>query len=77
MQFMYALILAKELGMCYAAVGIVSNWATGMKGSITLHEIKDTLELNKEKVIKTFIRVFLEEKLDQNHCSCNRAVIEL
>ncbi|MDI3528326.1 MAG: 5-methylthioadenosine phosphorylase [Thermoanaerobacter sp.] len=70
-------ILAKELGMCYAAVGIVSNWATGMKGSITLHEIKDTLELNKEKVIKTFIRVFLEEKLDQNHCSCNRAVIEL
>ncbi|HHW57634.1 MAG TPA: S-methyl-5'-thioinosine phosphorylase [Clostridia bacterium] len=74
-------VLAKELGICYVAVGIVTNWATGMavnsKGHISLREITSAIEVNKEKVIKTFIRVFLEEKLDQDHCHCSNSVIEL
>lgn len=69
-------VLAKELGMCYAAVGIITNWCTGVKGYITLHDIQGTLSANKEKISKAFLRVFSGE-LDQKQCSCNNAIIEL
>jgi 5'-methylthioadenosine phosphorylase len=74
-------VLAKELGMCYAAVGIITNWATGLiaasSGPVSLREITSAIEINKEKVIRTFIRVFTEETLDQEHCNCANSVIEL
>ena len=69
-------VLAKELGMCYAAVGIITNWCTGVKGDITLHDIQGTLSVNKEKISKAFLRVFSGE-LDQKQCNCNNAIIEL
>lgn len=69
-------VLAKELGMCYAAVGIITNWCTGVKGDITLHDIQGTLSANKEKISKAFLRVFSGE-LDQKQCGCNNAIIEL
>ena len=28
-------VLAKELGLCYATIGIISNWCTGIKGEFT------------------------------------------
>lgn len=69
-------VLAKELGMCYATVGIITNWCTGVKGEITLHDIQGTLSANKEKISKTFIRIFSGE-LGQHHCNCRNAIIEL
>lgn len=70
-------ILAKELGMCYAAVGIITNWCTGMKNdSITLHDIQGSLAENKEKLTKAFIRVF-QGGLEQERCTCKEAIIEL
>lgn len=70
-------VLAKELGMCYAAVGIITNWCTGMKKEeITLHNIQDALTENKEKVTKTFLKVF-QGNLNQENCMCKNAVIEL
>ncbi len=70
-------ILAKELGMCYAAIGIVTNWCTGMKSeSITLHDIQGSLAENKEKVSKAFLRVF-QGCLNQESCTCKEAIIEL
>lgn len=70
-------ILAKELGMCYAAVGIITNWCTGMKKEeITLHNIQDALTENKEKVTKIFLKVF-QGSLNQENCMCKNAVIEL
>ncbi len=51
-------VLAKELGICYATVGIISNWCTGMKEEITLHDIQKELDKNKEKITKAFIEIF-------------------
>ena len=70
-------IFAKELGMCYAAVGIITNWCTGMKSeSVTLHDIQRSLDGNREKLTKAFIRVF-QGILDQENCTCKEAIIEL
>ena len=70
-------VLAKELGMCYAAVGIVTNWCTGMKGKeIAMHDIMASMGKNKEAVTKLFLSI-LTGKPDQNHCSCTSAVMKL
>jgi len=69
-------VLAKELGMCYATIGVITNWCTGIKGEITLHDIQGTLSANKEKISKAFLRVFSQE-LDQQHCNCQNSIIEL
>ena len=70
-------ILAKELGMCYAAVGIVTNWCTGIKDeSITLKDIQGSLAANKEKITKAFLWVF-QGHLNQRDCKCTEAIIEL
>lgn len=69
-------VLAKELGLCYATVGIISNWCTGMVEEITLHDIQGTVEANREKITNLFIKIFKED-LDQAHCNCTNAIIEL
>ncbi len=69
-------ILAKELGICYSTIGIISNWCTGMSGEITLHDIQGVMEKNKEKITNVFIKIFLMG-LDQSHCNCSSAILEL
>lgn len=70
-------VLAKELGMCYAAVGIVTNWCTGIKSnSILLHDIQGVMEKNKSNITNTFIEVF-SDKLAQNNCKCKNSTMKL
>ena len=69
-------ILAKELGICYATIGIISNWCTSMKGEITLHNIQRELDKKKEKITEAFIEIFRGE-LDKNNCNCQNSIIEL
>lgn len=70
-------VLAKELGMCYSAVGIITNWCTGVKkGAIELHDIEGSVKKNKELITKTFIQT-LRGELHQNNCNCSKAIIEL
>ena len=69
-------VLAKELGMCYATIGIITNWCTGFKGEITLHDISGAIENNKELVTKVFLNVFKED-LNQHNCRCKNSIIEL
>lgn len=43
--------LAKELGLCYASIAVVANWAAGRgEGEITLEEIEHHLSVGIEKV---------------------------
>jgi len=43
--------LARELGMCYASIAVVANWAAGRgEGEITLEEIEHHLGAGVEKV---------------------------
>ena len=70
-------VLAKELGMCYGAVGIITNWCTGVTGGeIVLHDIQGAMSTNKEKITNAFIRI-LSGKLDQAGCKCSQSTLRL
>lgn len=69
-------VLAKELGICYSTIGIVSNWCTGITEEIALHDIQGTIEVNKEKITEVFIKIF-QENLTQDNCNCTNSIIEL
>lgn len=69
-------VLAKELGICYSTIGIISNWCTGMVGDIALHDIQETIEGNKEKITEVFIKIF-QEDLTEDNCNCTNSIIEL
>lgn len=50
--------LARELGLCYASVGVVANWAAGRgEGEITMEEIEEHLIEGMEKVRSLLERV--------------------
>ncbi len=79
-------VLAKELGMCYSAVGIVTNWCTGIKPeSIGLHDIGDALEKNKILITDAFISILIKEDRLNNSiddekmakCRCGNSLISL
>lgn len=68
-------VLAKELGMCYASVGFVVNMATGMEsGPIQLAEIEEMLSLNKEIINRLFLDIF-SKKPDQQNCACADSIV--
>jgi 5'-methylthioadenosine phosphorylase len=70
-------VLAKELGMCYSAVGIVSNWCTGFKkDQITMHDIETAMAKNKAKITELFITVLLNKSRAKN-CKCSNSLIIL
>lgn len=69
-------VLAKELGMCYSTIGIITNWCTGISGEIELHDIQGAMNRNKEKITEVFIEIF-KQGLDQEQCKCNNSIIEL
>src|SRR5690554_932016 len=69
-------VLAKELGLCYSSIGIITNWCTGIGGEIALHDIQGSVDKNRERITEVFIKVF-KEGLDQENCYCNNSIIEL
>lgn len=69
-------VLAKELGMCYATVGIVTNWCTGIGEHMAIENMNELLAENKQKITQAFLNVF-KGKLDQGNCNCNNAILEL
>jgi 5'-methylthioadenosine phosphorylase len=70
-------VLAKELGMCYAAVGIVTNWCTGIEGNqIEGHQISESMKKNKVKITEMFVKTLLES-IETKTCKCGQALIVL
>ena len=70
-------VLAKELGMCYSAVGIITNWCTGIENKeITLEDIQGSMNKNKDMLTKAFINVLLRN-INQEKCFCNRSTMKL
>lgn len=68
--------LAKEMNMCYSAIGLISNMACGMTktnlaeidhGKVVSQATKDALGI--------IFAVFSETELDQEHCACTQAVL--
>tara|TARA_Y100001970_G_C14069968_1_gene768895 strand:- start:6 stop:785 length:780 start_codon:yes stop_codon:yes gene_type:complete len=70
-------ILAKELGICYASIGLVVNMATGIGNSLyEEHEFEKVLTKNKKIVNKLFLDIF-SKKLNQKNCSCMDSILNL
>lgn len=70
-------VLAKELGLCYSAIGIVTNWCTGFKGEdILMHDISASVAKNKESITDCFIEI-LSSEIRKGNCNCQSAVLEL
>ncbi len=68
--------LAKELGMCYAAVGVITNMCSGVEAEISHQEIIASMSQNKAKIIDAFLQVFAQE-LIQEECDCRNSLIFL
>lgn len=69
-------VFAKELGLCYSAIGIITNWCTGIGGEIAIHDIQGSVDKNRENITDVFIKVF-KKGLDQENCNCNNSIIQL
>lgn len=70
-------VLAKELGMCYQAVGIITNWCTGIKGDVIDHDITGIMKKNKALITETFILTLTGEELSQDNCNCKASLLKL
>jgi 5'-methylthioadenosine phosphorylase len=45
-------VLARELGLCYANISIISNWAAGIGGKLSHSEVVAVLRENQEKLYR-------------------------
>lgn len=70
-------VLAKELGLCYAGVGIITNWATGIAHDHRLDEIMEAVNQNKADLTNLFARIISTVELDQANCECSRACMKM
>ena len=71
-------ILAKEAGMCYGAVGIVMNWCTGMVvAEASATDILNTVNEKKEALTQLFVEIFKEGLFDDENCNCKDALVRL
>ena len=68
-------VLAKELGMCYSAVGVITNWCTGIEGKhIEGHQISESMAKNKQKLTELFVSILNASTRDKK-CKCDHALI--
>lgn len=70
-------VLAKELGLCYAGVGIITNWATGIAHDHRLDEIMEAVDQNKADLTGLFSQIISTVELDQSHCECAQACMKM
>ena len=68
-------VLAKELGMCYSAIGLVSNMACGIKDeNLAQRDHKSAIAKAKVDVTNIMLKVFKKD-LTQDKCDCLNAVM--
>jgi len=66
-------VLARELGMCYASIAVVTNYAAGLGHDTVSHE--EVLEEMEKlgKTIQSFIMSCLAAIPENPHCGCRQA----
>ncbi|HHX51880.1 MAG TPA: S-methyl-5'-thioinosine phosphorylase [Clostridia bacterium] len=70
-------VLARELGMCYAGVGIISNFCTGMARDMNKEEILEAVEQNKSRLTGLFLDIIANSNLSQEQCHCSQSLVVL
>ena len=66
-------ILAREKGLCYASLCLVSNMCTGLQESLPAHEIIDIYE-TKKNTIQNLLLTIIDVLPQKKTCSCSRIV---
>ncbi|NCB01305.1 MAG: S-methyl-5'-thioadenosine phosphorylase [Spirochaetia bacterium] len=71
-------LLAKELGICYASIGLISNMACGVNDE-NLASIDHKNEIIQAKIdtIDIISDLFCSIELNQNRCECTTSVLYL
>lgn len=63
-------VLARELGLCYQTIGLVTNWAAGLSGQPLSHqEVLDLMGSNRENTMR-LLGAALNASPEQRSCSC-------
>jgi 5'-methylthioadenosine phosphorylase len=63
-------VLAREAGLCYAAVALVTNYAAGISPDILSHEeVLEVMALHGERISKLFLSSILNTP-EHGKCSC-------
>ena len=68
-------ILAREMGLCYASLCLVSNYAAGLQERLSIKEIKDMYKV-KKPVIKKIIDGTIKKIPEDRDCRCKYAAKE-
>lgn len=66
-------VLAREMEICYASVGIISNYAAGINPRVTGREVTDALANLQDKMAALF-SAFLQKYPDVDDCSCQHVL---
>ncbi len=67
-------ILARELEMCYAVVGVITNFAAGIsKKKLTYTEVAEIMKGNIKRV-RELVMEAISKSPKRHSCSCNRAL---
>ncbi|MDR3573602.1 MAG: S-methyl-5'-thioinosine phosphorylase [Anaerolineaceae bacterium] len=66
-------VLARELEICYATVGVVSNYAAGMKSTLTAKEVTENIQ-KIGQVISDLFATLISNYPIQADCSCRHAL---
>jgi 5'-methylthioadenosine phosphorylase len=67
------MVLAREMEICYASVGIVSNYAAGFNAHVTSVEVTEALANLKDKMTALF-SAFLQKYPAVVDCSCQHVL---
>lgn len=66
-------VLARELAICYATVGVVSNLAAGMQSTLTAKEVTDNIR-KIGPIISDLFSTLIRSYPDHPDCSCRHAL---
>jgi 5'-methylthioadenosine phosphorylase len=63
-------VLARELGLCYATVATVTNVAAGLSGEPLSHEEVLAVQAGNARSLRALLRAVLAEMPDERTCGC-------
>ena len=67
-------VLAKELGLCYASICAVTNYACGMcEGKLTVDEVKEALDRNRN-ILSGILADAIEALPEKRDCNCMHSI---
>lgn len=67
-------VLARELSICYASIGVVSNFAAGIQSrELTAKEVSENIVNCREKIEKIFLDAIVHHPTAED-CTCHHAL---